>query len=111
MTVLLTASGRLDTLDREIERTAALLHDLRYLRDNRMPPANVLEWAPVIDAWSPAVRSVPCLAGHAYGHPKLSSHGRSVTSPLCVLSLELGFVRTVSRFWRLGAREEGQSDG
>ncbi|MBB3952919.1 DUF6634 family protein [Aureimonas jatrophae] len=102
MTVILPSAGWSDELDQEIERSAELLRDLRHLRDHTTPPRSVLERAPLLDGWSPAIRSVACLVGRPHGHPRLSGRRPAATSPLRVISLEDGFARTESRFYRLG---------
>ncbi|WP_062013019.1 DUF6634 family protein [Aureimonas sp. AU4] len=110
MTVILPFVGWSDELDQEIERTAELLRDLRYLRDHAMPPPCVLERAPLLDGWSPALRSVACLVGRPHSHPHLSGRRSAATSPLRVLSLEDGFARTESRFYRLGRPATERTD-
>lgn len=111
MPVLLTANGRPDELDREIERVAVLLRDLRLLRDDPNHLEGAIKGAPSIEAWSPAVRPVTCLHGRPTGHPRLPPDRAALTSPLRVLSVELGFVRTESRFWRLGVPGGSDVDG
>lgn len=102
MTIILTARGWPDALDAEIARVRNILLDLRHLRDHGSPPGDVLAEAPFLDDWCPAARAVPCLVGQPSGHPHVSSRRRAMTSPLLVLSTELGFARTESRIWRLG---------
>lgn len=110
MTILLTAPGWRDQLDTEIERVSDLLRDLCHLRDHGLPPGHILAAAPLLDDWSPAARKVPCLVGRPHGHPHVSGRKAAVTSPLCFLSLEQGFARTASRFWRLGDAAAEVSD-
>ncbi len=103
MPVFLTPSSGADVLDREIESTAALLRDLRYLRDHSTPSKAMLAGAPVLTGWSSAVRMIPCLRGRPAGHPVVRDGRDAVTSPLRVVALDAGYVRTESRFWLLGA--------
>ena len=103
MPVFLTPSLGSDALDREIESTAALLRDRRYLRDHRGPSDAMLAGAPVLSGWSSALRPVPCLRGRPCGHPVVRDGRGAVTSPVRVVSLGDGYVRTESRFWLLGA--------
>ncbi|WAJ29462.1 DUF6634 family protein [Antarcticirhabdus aurantiaca] len=110
MPVLLTAAVRSDELDIEIERAAELLRDLKHLREHVRPSMETLHQAPVLHGWSPAFRPVACLHGRPSGHPRLSGRQDALTSPLYVLSLELGFARTESRFWRLGTPAVEASD-
>lgn len=103
MPVFLTPSSGPDVLDREIEITAALLRDLRYLRDHRALSDAMMAAAPVLTGWSSALRMVPCLRGQPAGHPVVGDERDAVTSPLRVVALDAGYVRTESRFWLLGA--------
>ncbi|KQT86842.1 hypothetical protein [Aurantimonas sp. Leaf443] len=103
MTIILTSRRRSDALDAEILRVRDLLLDLHHLREHGMPPSGVLAKAPLFSDWRPAARMVPCLVGQPSGHPHVSGRRRAMTSPLWVLSTELGFARTESRIWRLEA--------
>ena len=103
MPVFLTPSGGPDALDLEIESAANLLRDLRHLREHRMPTDAMLSGAPLLRGWSSALRPVPCLRGRSVGHPVVLDGRDAVTSPLRVVSIDLGFVRTENRFWLLGA--------
>ncbi|WP_279483331.1 hypothetical protein [Aureimonas sp. SK2] len=107
MPIFLTPSSGPDVLDREIESTAALLRDLRYLRDHRAPSDTMLADARVLSAWSSELRMVPCLRGRPAGHPVVRDGRDAVTSPLRVVALDAGYVRTESRFWLLGAPAAG----
>ncbi|WP_102958210.1 hypothetical protein [Mangrovicella endophytica] len=110
MYVFLTSSAGASALDREIETAAALLRDLRYLRDHRAPSGAMLAGAPVLTDWSSSLRLVPCLRGRTAGHPVIRNGRDAVTSPLRVVSLDGGYVRTESRFWLLGTPAAGQAD-
>lgn len=103
MPVFLTPFAGSDVLDREIESTSALLRDLQYLRDHREPSDVMLAGAPILTDWSSALRMVPCLRGRPTGHPVVHDGGDAVTSPLRVVALDAGYVRTDNRFWLLGA--------
>lgn len=103
MPVFLTPSLGASELDHEIESTAALLRDLQYLRDHRTPSATMLAGAPVLTGWSSALRMVPCLRGRSAGHPVVRDGRDAVTSPLRVVALDAGYVRSENRFWLLGA--------
>ncbi|MBB3937322.1 hypothetical protein [Aureimonas phyllosphaerae] len=107
MPVFLTPTTRVEALDHEIETAAALLRDLRYLRDHHAPSADMRAGAPVLAGWSNAVRLVPCLRGKPVGHPTVRDGRDAVTSPLRVVSLDDGYVRTESRFWLLGSPATG----
>ncbi len=102
MTIILTSRRRPDTLDAEIHRVHHLLRDLHHLREHDVLPSEVLAEAPLLSDWRPAVRTVPCLVGQLRGHPHVSGSRWATTSPLWVLSTELGFARFENRIWRLG---------
>ncbi len=107
MPVFLTPSSGPDMLDREIESTAALLRDLRYLRDHRTPSAAMLAGAPLLAGWSSALCMVPCLRGRPAGHPAVRDGRDAITSPLRVVALDAGYVRSENRFWLIGAPAAG----
>ena len=59
--------------------------------------------APILDEWRFAFRPVPCLEGLSTGHPQLPGERRPiVTSEIFLISEELGWARSLSRFYRLG---------
>lgn len=61
--------------------------------------------APILDQWRFAFRPAPCLVGLSTGHPRLPGDGRSiVTSEIFLISTELGWARSLSRWYRLGRR-------
>jgi len=61
--------------------------------------------APILDEWRYAVRPVPCLVGLSTGHPRLPGERRSImTSELFLISEELGWARSYSRWYRLGQK-------
>ena len=61
--------------------------------------------APILDEWRVAVRPVVCLVGLSTGHPRLPGDRRSiVTSEIFLISEELGWARSFSRWYRLGRR-------
>lgn len=66
------------------------------------PDAATLAAAPVLTRWQ-AILLTPnlCLAGEVTGHPLLEVDFIT-TSPLIVLAEDLGWARTLSRFYRLG---------
>ncbi|MBY3139049.1 hypothetical protein [Rhizobium laguerreae] len=58
----------------------------------------------MIDKWSVGKREVPCLLGHAFGHPTIFDGGASISSELFYLDVDGGIARTLSRWYRLGSR-------
>ncbi|MGO7904198.1 DUF6634 family protein [Rhizobium leguminosarum] len=49
-------------------------------------------------------RSVPCLVGRTTGHPGITDNRVACTTELFYLDKEHGLARTMSRWYRLGAR-------
>lgn len=94
-----------EALDKEIVRLERLLADLRHLRDRGEPDEVSLHAAPVLDEWSMAFTSVPCLVGCVTGHPILAGADRYIaTSDLCVISERGRWARTRSRYYLLRAK-------
>lgn len=61
--------------------------------------------APILDQWRFAIRPVTSLVGLSTGHPRLPGDRRSiVTSEIFLISEELGWARSYSRWYRLGRR-------
>jgi hypothetical protein len=107
---------------RDIERLEKLLADLWVVGRSPFPFGRVyndktLRNAPLLEDWRPAIRATPCLVGLVTGHPTLSgSRRRIVTSDLWLISEELGFARSLSRWYRLGTpacefRKDSDDDG
>lgn len=86
----------------EIDRLRRLVHDLERISRGEHPGAATLAKAPVIGDWRLARRAEACLVGTMRGHPKLADGAPGATSGLWVLAPELGYARTLSRFYALG---------
>lgn len=77
-----------------------------------VPSPTILEDAPVIDRWAIAYTAVPCLAGHVTGHPVLEGRDRRIaTSQVWLISSDLEWARTHSRWYRLGRPAETPVNG
>jgi len=84
----------------EVDRLQRLATDLMMLADGHF---NVGQNAPVLTNWIRTSRHATCLAGEVADHPRLPGNGRRIiTSDLCVIYEELGYARTISRWYRLG---------
>lgn len=87
-------------------RAAALMKDSAFLASDRDPPDEVLQAAPLLDAWykvhHPNTDKGYCLCGHVSGHPELSDGRLIRTSAVAKLDSRGRWARTVSRFYRLG---------
>lgn len=84
------------------ERLRALADELPAIQAGDRPDRDDLATAPLLEDWSEVRRDVPALAGRAYGHPDMPD-GRLVTTS-DVYERGPGWVRTISRYWRLGRR-------
>jgi hypothetical protein len=82
-------------------RLEKLASDLRRFQCGWLPSSDELEHAPLLDPYAVMTRPALRLVGGNHGHPLLK--GAMIgTSELWVLAPELGWARTLSRFYRLG---------
>ncbi|ABS65069.1 hypothetical protein Plav_3470 [Parvibaculum lavamentivorans DS-1] len=93
---------RTNHLNEELARLKELCVDLEWLRAGVLPSFEDLEDAPFIDDYSFVQRGVVALQGKVTGHPLLGAT-TAMTSDLCVFAPDLGWARTLSRFYRLGS--------
>ncbi|MBW7851697.1 MAG: hypothetical protein H3C38_14485 [Rhodospirillales bacterium] len=98
--IIIDSRGTHGDLASEIDRLQSLLDDLRALARGSLPAAERLAAAPVLHDYRLATRAVACLIGKVENHPRC--RGPVVTSDLWVAAPDRGFVRTLSRFYRLG---------
>lgn len=95
-------------LDDTISLLRRLIHDLERIRAEGYPDAGLLDRAPVLQQWSTEIRPVACLAGLSSGHPVLPGSARPIiTSEVWLIAPQDGWVRTLSRFYRLGKPSDG----
>ena len=93
---------------KEIDRLEQLAADLDVVSSTTPFPLEKLlarsqPNAPILEDWRIAFRPVVCLQGRATGHPELPGECRPiVTSEIHLFSDELGWARSLSRFYRLG---------
>ena len=97
-----TSFGSLDELNLLVGR---LLSDVATLRSDGAPPFAQLEASPHLENWSYSTRPVSCLEGLATDHPVLGSFIPVRTSDLMMIDEAAGWVRTFSRYYRLGGRQ------
>lgn len=103
MAIIVSRHGILGDITQEIALLRKLLADLEGIASGLAPSDAELRNAPIIDHWVEVTRSRPCLAGQIHGHPTLRG-SFSVTSEVWAVAPELGWLRTYSRFYRLGRR-------
>lgn len=104
MTILMTPDGALRQIDEHIDILRRLLNDLEHIRRCKAPSPATLREAPSLNEWSFAHRLAPCLSGYPEGHPTCRSGRMARTSDLWIIAPEQSYVRTLTRFYRLGAR-------
>lgn len=92
-----------DLLAMETERVRSLLTDMDRILGGHRPETIANADAPILDQWNPINRPASCLVGLSTGHPKLPGTNREiVTSDVWLVSDDLTWVRTLSRWYRLG---------
>lgn len=106
------------------ERLQALADDCARLEHDTTFVSAVLHTAPLLDHYAPVLDPLGVrLVGNVIGHPLLGSGRRIVTSQLWFADPQGHWIRTLSRFYRLGdpadvdpepsgsAPETGRTDG
>lgn len=95
------ARGVSQNVDSNIELLERLVADLKRIRDGQGPTEDELAISPIIHEHKVVSRPAPALHGVILGHPTLGNTV-GVTSELWVVAPDWGWVRTLSRFYRLG---------
>jgi hypothetical protein len=86
-----------------IENLWALANELEALNRGERMSVEDLRDAPLIDNWAIVCRPVPAMMGKITNHPTLSNIAPvSLSSEVIVDGREVGWVRTGSRYYRLG---------
>jgi hypothetical protein len=102
----LHSDGRLlpaEWTEQDIYRLSRLTADMIAVRDGRLPDEEVLKAAPLIDQWAIVTRPTAVLTGKVYGHPRYPQLGNPIlTTPLFIDGRTHGWMRTQSRYYRLG---------
>lgn len=95
-----------------IVRLQNLIDDLKKLRDGKSPRSSVLDESPILNNWNITTRPALCLEGLFLGHPLIADRSYGITSEVYFIDPEKRYVRTLSRFYRLGihANEHTNSD-
>ena len=89
---------------RDVERFRKLSYDLQRIGAGASPTEQELDAAPLIENWTFHVKPAPALIGTITGHPLLSNRSLlSMTSEVWVDGSASGWVRTFSRYYRLGS--------
>ncbi|MEX6509189.1 DUF6634 family protein [Jiella sp. M17.18] len=94
--------GPIEDIGSVVERLRDLLADLEQIEAGWRPTPRDLAKAPRLDDWRVGHRAVPCLTGVVDGHPVIRDGRHALTSDLWLIAPDLGFARTLGRFYRLG---------
>lgn len=93
----------LEWVQEDIDRLTRLTADLISIRDGKLPDEKAFRDAPFIDQWAIITRPSVVLTGTVYGHPRYPQLGTTmVTTPLFIDGRTHGWMRTQSRYYRLG---------
>ena len=103
MAILITPAGVSKQGAEDVERLERVVADLRRIIHGEAPTRGELRAAPLVDRWSLATLPVSCLTGELHDHPILAGP-RVSSSEVFAWAPELGWARTLSRFYRLGER-------
>lgn len=87
---------------------ADLLRDVHGIHLQGRPRQSSLNDAPRLEDWSYSALLKPRLVGRVTGHPLLGDRPHIHTSQLIVIDAEAGWVRTMSRFYRLGSPDKNE---
>lgn len=94
-----------ELLEAETARLKALVADAERILGGALPEDVAPEKSPFLDRWILGVTPAPCLVGFSTGHPEhvgMALH--LTTTPVRLLSDDLSWARTHSRWYRLGQR-------
>ena len=96
------SAGQGAAFEAELMRLSSLAQEMTLIAKG-VPVEELAPHAPLLDLWAEAARPAPCLVGFSSGHPVLPGEGRSIaTSDLVLISDDLEWARTRSRWYRLG---------
>ena len=102
MSIIIMPNGTALHMDQELHLLTELQRDIARINEGSHPTPRDLADAPVLEHWALGGRMQPCLTGEVYGHPRLRSGTKTVTSQLHLFAPHHGYARTLSRFYRLG---------
>ena len=91
----------------ESARIRALLCDMERIVEGVLPETLVSEEPPLLDRWLLGNVLTPALVGLSTGHPVLPGTNRPIaTSQVFLMSADMSWARTLSRWYRLGRPAE-----
>ena len=101
MPIFVGREGIRGDIFQNIARVEQIAIDLEMVARGELPSEQTLSSAPLIEFWRVALRPVPCLVGVCGDHPRLNGP-MITTTDLWMFAPDLGWARTLSRFYRLG---------
>lgn len=102
MTFIIKHGGPAPQLEAEITRLSGLVQALDDIRRGQHPDAGTLASCPKLHDWQVIRRPDPCLTGIMFNHPRIGDGRPGLTTGLWVLAPDLGYARTLSRYYALG---------
>ena len=94
-------------LEAEVARIKRLATDMERILEGALPETLVSEEPPVLDRWLLGNVLTPALVGLSTGHPALPGTNRPIaTSQVLLMSADMSWARTLSRWYRLGRPAE-----
>lgn len=94
-------------IEAELVRIKRLASDMERILEGGAPETIAAEEPPLLDRWILGSVLTPSLVGLSTGHPTLAGVNRPIaTSPVRLISADMSWVRTSSRWYRLGRPTE-----
>lgn len=88
-------------------RFSSLVADMDHIRHGVPPVTMAGDDAPLLDRWLLGNVLTPALVGLSTGHPALPGTNRPIaTSQVFLMSADMSWARTLSRWYRLGRPAE-----
>lgn len=99
------------SIELKLRRIRSLADDMDGVRIGSFSHEADRAGAPILDRWTLAQRSVPCLVGISSGHPTLPGNRKVIaTSDVWLLSEDRTCARTLSRWYQLGRPADHEAD-
>lgn len=94
-------------LKAQTARVKRLASDMERILEGDLPEGIVATEPPLLGHWILGNALAPCLVGLSTGHPTLTGINRPIaTSPVWLMSADMTWARTESRWYRLGRPAE-----
>ena len=101
MTVIIRGGKVLGDISYELARLEQLTLAIDHLAGGTFPDPDVIAAAPLLDRWASSIRPAHCLIGECRDHPRFNGP-LIVTTDLWIMAPDLGWCRTLGRYYRLG---------